>query len=62
MGLSPGQTKDYKIGICCSSNKHTALRNKSKDWLDMLSECRDMIRCGSLYIHKLITAMEMDFV
>ena len=37
------QTKDYKIGICCSSNKHTALRNKSKDWLDMLSECRDMI-------------------
>ena len=28
-----GQTKDYKIGICCFSAKHTALRKKSKDWL-----------------------------
>ena len=27
------QTKDYKIGICCFSAKHTALRKKSKDWL-----------------------------
>ena len=27
-----GQTKDYKIGICCFSAKHTALRRKSKDW------------------------------
>ena len=26
-----GQTKDYKIGICCFSAKHTALRRKSKD-------------------------------
>ena len=25
--------KDYKIGICCFSAKHTALRRKSKDWL-----------------------------
>ena len=34
-GLEPrsGQTKDYKIGICCFSAKHTALRRKSKDWL-----------------------------
>ena len=32
-GLVPlsGQTKDYKIGICCFSAKHTALRRKSKD-------------------------------
>jgi len=29
-----GQSKDYKIGICCFSAKHTALRRKSKDWLD----------------------------
>ena len=29
-----GQTKDYKIGICCFSAKHAALRSKSKDWLD----------------------------
>jgi hypothetical protein len=26
-----GQTKDYKIVICCFA-KHAALRNKSKDW------------------------------
>jgi hypothetical protein len=28
-----GQTKDYKIGICCFSTKHVALRRKSKDEL-----------------------------
>ena len=28
-----GQSKDYKIGICCFSAKHAALRRKSKDWL-----------------------------
>ena len=27
------QTKDYKIGICCFSAKHAALRRKSKNWL-----------------------------
>ena len=27
------ETKDYKIGICCFSAKHTALRRKSKEWL-----------------------------
>ena len=34
-GLEPwsGQTKDYKIGICCFSAKCAALRRKSKDWL-----------------------------
>ena len=26
-----GQTKDYKIGICCFSTKHAALRRRSKD-------------------------------
>ena len=25
-----GQTKDYKISICCLSAKHAALRRKSK--------------------------------
>ena len=30
-----GQTKDYKIGICCFSAKHTALRRKSKDWFEL---------------------------
>ena len=41
-----GQTKDYKIGICCCSSEHTALRRKSKDWLalnqDNVSEWSDM--------------------
>jgi len=29
----PGQTKDYKIDICCFSANHAAFRRKSKDWL-----------------------------
>jgi hypothetical protein len=31
-GFEPrsGQTKDYKIGICCFSAKHAALSRKSK--------------------------------
>ena len=34
-GFEPqsGKTKDYKIGICCFSAKHTVLRSKSKDQL-----------------------------
>jgi hypothetical protein len=34
-GFDPrlGQTKDYEIGICCFSSKHTTLRRRSKDWL-----------------------------
>jgi hypothetical protein len=33
-GFEPqsGQTKDYKIGICCFSGKHAALMRKGKDW------------------------------
>ena len=47
-GFEPwlGQTKDYKIGICCFSTKHAALRSKSKDWLarnqNNVSEWSDM--------------------
>ena len=41
-----GQTKDYKIGNCCFSAKHAALRRKSKDWLarnqNNVSEWSDM--------------------
>ena len=29
-----GKTKDYKIGICCFSTKHAALKTKSKDLVD----------------------------
>ena len=48
-GFKPrsGQTKDYKIGICCFSAKHAALRRKSKDWLtrnqNNVSEWSDML-------------------
>ena len=33
-GFEPrsGQTKDYEIGICCFSAKHSAFRRMSKDW------------------------------
>jgi hypothetical protein len=48
-----GQTKDYEIGICCFSAKHTALRRKSKDWLarneDNVSEWGNMSICGLLF-------------
>ena len=47
------QTKDYKIGICCFSAKHAALRRKNKDWLarnqNNVSECSDMSTRGLLF-------------
>jgi hypothetical protein len=54
-GFEPrsGQTKDYKIGICCFSAKHLAVRRKSKDWLALdqnnVSEWRDMSTRGVLF-------------
>ena len=54
-GFEPqlGQIKDYEIGICCFSAKHTALRRKSKDWLaqnqDNVSERGDMSIHGLLF-------------
>jgi hypothetical protein len=54
-GFEPrsGQAKDYKIGICCFSAKHAALRRKSKDWLsrnqDNVSEWSDMFICRLLF-------------
>jgi hypothetical protein len=48
-----GQTKDYKISICCFSAKHATLRKKSKDWLpwnqDNVSEWGDMYIPGLLF-------------
>ena len=48
-----GQTKDYKIGMCCFSAKHAALRSKSKDWLAgnqiNVSEWSDMSTLGLLF-------------
>jgi hypothetical protein len=54
-GFEPrsGQTKDYKIGTCCFSAKHAALRRKSKDWLarnhNNVSEWSDMSTRGLLF-------------
>ena len=48
-GFEPGsgQTKDFRIGICCFSAKHAALRRQSKDWLvrnqNNVSEWSDMV-------------------
>jgi hypothetical protein len=47
------QPKDYEIGICCFSAKHTALRRKSKDWSarnqNNVSEWSDMSTRGLLF-------------
>ena len=54
-GFEPrsGQTKGYKIGICCFSAKGAALRRKSKDWLvrnqNNVSEWSDMPTRGLLF-------------
>ena len=51
-GFKPhsGQTNYYKIGICCFSAKHAAIRRKSKYWLvqnqDNVSEWSDMSTRG----------------
>ena len=53
-GLKPwsGQSKDYKISICCFSAKHIASRRKNKDRLawnqDNVSEWGDMSIPGLL--------------
>jgi hypothetical protein len=53
-GFEPrsGHTKVYKIGICCFSAKHAALRRNSKDRLawnqDNVSQLDDMSICGLL--------------
>ena len=48
-----GQTKDYKIGICCFFAKQAALRRKSKDWLtrnqNNVSEWSDLSIHGLLF-------------
>ena len=54
-GFEPrtGQTKDYKIGICCFSAKHTALRSKRLDWMPLhqnnVSEWSDMSNQRQLF-------------
>jgi hypothetical protein len=47
-----GQTKDYKLGICCFSAKHAALRSKSKD---RLARNQNNVReWGDMFIRELL--------
>ena len=47
------QSTEYKIGVCCFSLKHAALKSKSKDWLarnqNNVSEWGDMSIHGLLF-------------
>ena len=47
MGSSPGSCKpDYKIGICCLSAKHTALKKRAKTgWLGIRIMCPSGATC-----------------
>ena len=51
--LRSGQTKDYRIGICCFSAKQAVLRKKGKDWLarnqNNVSEWSDMSARGLMF-------------
>jgi hypothetical protein len=47
-----GQTKDYKIGICCFSAKHAALRRKSKDLLVLNQD--NVSEWGNMFIRRLL--------
>ena len=54
-GFEPrsGQTKDYKIDICCVFAKYAALRSKRKDWLarnqNNVSKWNNMATRGLLF-------------
>ena len=47
--LRSGETKDYKIGICCFPTKHVTLRRKSKDWLAKNQD--NVSEWGNMFIH-----------
>ena len=44
-GFEPwsGQTKYYKIGMCCFSAKYVEYRRKSKDWLTQKKDNEVMV-------------------
>jgi hypothetical protein len=67
-GFKPrsGQTKDYKISICCFTAKQAALRSKSKDWLarNNVSEWSDMstvVSVSQLYCHIVSSVVRKAF-
>ena len=47
-----GQTKNYKIGICCFSATHAALRRESKYWLARYQD--NVSEWGDMYTHRLL--------
>jgi hypothetical protein len=51
-GSTPVKTKDYRIGICCFSAKHTALRSKSKDWLTQIQD--NVSKWSKMSIHGML--------
>jgi hypothetical protein len=53
-GFEPrlGQTKDYKIGVCCFPAKHAPLRRKNKDWLARNQD--NVSKWGNMSIHGLL--------
>jgi hypothetical protein len=50
--LWSGQTKDYKISICCFFAKNTALRRKSKNW--SARNQNNVSEWGDISIHRLL--------
>ena len=67
-GFEPrsGQTKDYKIGIYCFSDKHTAVRRQSEDWLarnqNNVSEWSDMSICRLLFQRASTIKIQLIFI
>jgi hypothetical protein len=57
-GFEPrsGQTKDCKIGMCCFTAKHAALRRTSKDWLAR-NQDRGIILIQTAWTHKIIVKL-----
>ena len=47
-----GQTKDYKMCMCCFSAKYTTLRRKNKDWLARNQD--NVFLRGNMSIHRLL--------
>ena len=53
-GFEPlsGQTKDYKIAICCFSAIHAVLKIKNKDWLAWNQD--NVSEWGGMSTHRLL--------
>ena len=47
-----GQTKDYKIAMCCFSAIHAVLKRKNKDWLARNQD--NVSELGGMSTHRLL--------